>query len=108
MAIYGPIQANTAIRNRHWQSPGRHHKKLPNSPANPTRTSPYLRGAAAVAVAAAAAKAPGERAVVGIDAGTPYAVRSMVGAQGGRVRREAARGGATGPPTCSVGRRVEC
>jgi hypothetical protein len=28
----GPIQADIAIRNRHWQSPDRYHKQLPNEP----------------------------------------------------------------------------
>jgi hypothetical protein len=35
LAIEAPINA---IRNRHWQSPGRYHTKLPNSPAEHTHT----------------------------------------------------------------------
>jgi hypothetical protein len=32
VAISGPVQAFKAIRNRHWNSPGRYHNKLPTSP----------------------------------------------------------------------------
>jgi hypothetical protein len=31
------------IRYRHWQSPGRYHKKLPNSPAGPGHTHTCTR-----------------------------------------------------------------
>ena len=48
---FNPKQALIAIRNRHWQSPGRYHKKLPNSPGThvPSSKPPTCLPSAATA-----------------------------------------------------------
>jgi hypothetical protein len=55
MAIRALYAGQKLIRNRHWQSPGRYHQKLPNSPgeecATPAQSPPRGGGGYALALA---------------------------------------------------------